>query len=49
MFFGYTAQAFFNSSIVNVAPYFWITIGMLLTKKNQRYFGYSKQNKAAKN
>ena len=48
MFFGYTAQAFFNSSIVNVAPYFWITIGMLLTKKNQRYFGHSKQNKAAK-
>ncbi|WP_303836767.1 O-antigen ligase [Ruminococcus flavefaciens] len=45
MFFGYAAQAFFNSSIVNVVPYFWITIGMCLTQKNQHYFGYSKKNK----
>lgn len=47
MFFGYTAQAFFNSSVVNVAPYFWITIGMCLTQKNQRYLGYSKKETAA--
>ena len=46
MFFGYIAQAMFNSSVVNVAPYFWITIGMCLTQKNQHYFGYSKQKKA---
>ncbi|WP_024860916.1 O-antigen ligase family protein [Ruminococcus flavefaciens] len=45
MFFGYAAQAFFNSSIVNVVPYFWITIGMCLTQKNQHYFGYSRKNK----
>ena len=45
MFFGYAAQAFFNSSVVNVVPYFWITIGMCLTHKNQRCFGYSKNNK----
>lgn len=46
MFFGYAAQALFNSSVVNVAPYFWITIGMCLTKKNQHYFGYAKEHKA---
>ena len=46
MFFGYIGQAFFNSSVVNIVPYFWITIGMLLTKKNQRHFGYHKMNKA---
>ena len=45
MFFGYTAQAFFNSSVVNVVPYFWITVGMLLTKKNQRPLGSSKKNR----
>jgi len=46
MFFGYAAQAMFNSSVVNVVPYFWITIGMCLTKKNQHYFGYAKEHKA---
>lgn len=45
MFFGYSAKAFFDCNIVNVLPYYWITIGMLLTKKNQRYFGYHKKNK----
>ena len=48
MFFGYIAQACFNSSVVNVAPYFWITLGMCLTKKNQHYFGYSKEHKSSK-
>ncbi|SHM48266.1 O-antigen ligase family protein [Ruminococcus flavefaciens] len=47
MFFGYAAQALFNSSIVNVVPYFWITIGMCLSKKNQHYFGYAKEHKKA--
>ena len=45
MFFGYVAQACFNSSIVNVVPYFWITVGLCLSKKNQRYFGYRKENR----
>ena len=35
MFAGYAAQAMFNSSIINVAPYFWITIGLCLSKRNQ--------------
>lgn len=48
MFFGYIAQAMFNSSVVNVAPYFWITLGMCLTKKHQRWFGYRKEKKAQK-
>ena len=48
MLFGYAAQALFNSSIVNIVPYFWITIGMCLAKKNQHYFGYSKEHKKAK-
>ena len=47
MFFGYAAQACFNSSVVNIVPYFWITVGMCLTKKNQRCFGYRKEKKAA--
>jgi len=47
MFFGYAAQAFFNSSVVNVAPYFWITIGLCLSKANQRPFGYRKALKKA--
>ncbi len=29
MFTGYVVQAFFNSSIINVAMYFWIVIGLL--------------------
>ena len=47
MFFAYVAQAFFNSSIVYVVPYFWITIGMCLCQKNQRCF-VLKAQKAAK-
>lgn len=46
MFFGYSGQAFFDCNVLNVLPYFWITIGMLLTKKSQRHFGYHKMNKA---
>ena len=47
MFFGYAAQAFFNSSVVNVVPYFWITVGLCLSKKNQRPFGYRKERRKA--
>ena len=46
MFFGYAAQAFFNSSIVYIVPYFWITIGMCLSHKNQHWLGYSKEKKS---
>ncbi len=35
MFLGYAAQAFFNSSVINVAPYFWITVGLTMPKKHQ--------------
>lgn len=32
MFTGYVCQAFFNSSIINVAMYFWVVVGMLNPK-----------------
>ena len=35
MFAAYSAQAMFNSSVINIAPYFWITIGMCVPHKNQ--------------
>lgn len=37
MFAGYAAQAFVNSSIINVAMYFWITIGMVMPRNTQKY------------
>lgn len=40
MFAAYAAQSMFNSSVVNIAPYFWITIGIILCKDDQRPFGY---------
>lgn len=36
MFFGYAAQAFFNSSVINTAMYFWIVIGMTIPKTIQQ-------------
>lgn len=36
MFAAYSAQALFNSSVINIAPYFWITIGMCVPHKNQK-------------
>lgn len=36
MFVGYATQAFFDSSVIDLAPYFWITIGMLLPRKDQK-------------
>lgn len=42
MFFGYFVQSMFNSSVVNIAPYYWITIGCVLSQKHQRPFGYKK-------
>jgi hypothetical protein len=41
---GYFVQSMFNSSVVNIAPYYWITIG--LTLSHQRPFGYRKSLKA---
>ncbi len=35
MFTGYVVQAFFNSSIINVAIYFWLVIGLLNTNNQQ--------------
>ena len=32
-FFGYIAQAFFNNSVVQVAPYFWMICGLLYSRK----------------
>ncbi len=32
-FFGYIAQAFFNISVVQVAPYFWMICGLVYRKK----------------
>lgn len=32
-FFGYIAQAFFNISVVQVAPYFWMMCGLLYSRK----------------
>lgn len=35
-FFGYIAQAFFNISVIQVAPYFWMFCGLLYQKKEKR-------------
>lgn len=45
MFIAYASQAFFNSSVVNTTPYFWIVIGMVMTKNSQRPLGYRKKIK----
>lgn len=45
MFTAYVVQALINSSVVNIAPYYWITAGMLLCKKHQRPFGWRKAQK----
>lgn len=36
MLIGYAAQAFFNSSVINVAMYFWIIIGITMPKATQK-------------
>ena len=46
MFVAYIAQSMFNSSVVNIAPYYWITLGLTLSKKHQKPFGYRKALKA---
>ena len=44
MFAAYSAQAMFNSSVINIAPYFWITIGMCVPLKNQNKKSKKKSN-----
>lgn len=44
MFAGYAAQACFNSSVINVAMYFWITIGMVAPKSNQKIMHFKMRN-----
>ncbi len=36
IFIGYATQAFFNSSVINIAPYFWAVVGLTMPKKHQR-------------
>lgn len=36
MFAGYAVQALVNSSVIDVAPYFWITLGMVMPKSEQK-------------
>ncbi|MGN0324661.1 MAG: O-antigen ligase family protein [Lachnospiraceae bacterium] len=36
MFTGYVCQALVNSSVLNTAMYFWIVIGMIMPRKQQR-------------
>ena len=42
MFTGYVIQALINSSVVNIAPYYWIAAGMIVCRKFQRPFGWRK-------
>ena len=35
-FFGYIAQAFFNISVIQVAPYFWMICGLLYSRKRSK-------------
>lgn len=49
MFIAYVSQACFNSSVVNTTPYFWVVLGMVMTKNFQRPLGCRKRRKAVKN
>ncbi len=44
MFAGYAAQALVNSSVVDVAPYFWITLGMTMPKSEQKILRLKEKN-----
>lgn len=47
MFTAYVIQSLCNSSIVNIAPYFWITIGLILCKDDQPKLSLNLGSKAA--
>ncbi len=46
MFTAYFAQSMFNSSVVNIAPYYWITVGLILSHSHTHPFGWKKGLKA---
>ena len=35
-FIGYSVQAFLNISVIDVAPYYFIMIGLILSEYNQQ-------------
>ena len=43
----YFVQSMFNSSVVNIAPYYWTALGTVLTKAHQRPLGYRREQKKA--
>ena len=45
MFTAYFAQSMFNSSVVNIAPYYWITVGLILSHSHTHPFGWRKSLK----
>ena len=45
MIFAYFAQALFNSSITNVAPYKWLIMGLLVPRASQKILWESKKGK----
>ena len=47
MFIGYAAQAFFNSSVINITIYFWIVVGITIPKSTQKPINFKsfKKNK----
>ena len=46
MVLSYFVQSMFNSSVVNIAPYYWIAIGMILSVGNQKPFRFKAKNEA---
>lgn len=48
MFAGYAAQALVNSSVVDVAPYFWITLGLTMPKSEQKVLRHKGKDRNAK-
>lgn len=45
---GYICQAFFNSSVINIAIYFWIVLGLIMPITNQKAFTFKKSLKSKK-
>lgn len=45
MFTAYFVQSMFNSSVVNIVPYYWVTTGLILSQRHTRPFGCRKSLK----
>lgn len=45
-FVGYSIQAFFNISVIDVAPYYFIIIGLILSESNKKEVVKIKENKS---